>query len=191
MQICHLKLGSLPLYGPHTYGTEDSYWKVMFVNCNTDTNFTEVFLFLDFLESQVTPAHYCLKSLVGTQLFSAEIVMLITLITPCFYFGWLNEKNKTRKTQFLLQVQSLSIAFVADSPKTAGIQSAGARAGPGRATVHLGKYVFISFGALHSKALMMIEQKKCPHQIVLVTIYQTSYSLMMVVVIVSFYYFLQ
>lgn len=37
----------------------------MFINCNTDPNFTEVFLFLDFQESQAEPAHY-LKSLVGT-----------------------------------------------------------------------------------------------------------------------------
>lgn len=46
---------------------------------------------------------------------------------------------------------SFSIATVTNSPKVAGIHSA---QGPGGATVHLGKYIFISFGALHSKALI-------------------------------------
>ncbi|XP_027430405.1 killer cell lectin-like receptor subfamily G member 2 isoform X2 [Zalophus californianus] len=49
------------------------------------------------------------------------------------------------------QVWSFSIATVTNSPKVAGIHSA---QGPGGATVHLGKYIFISFGALHSKALI-------------------------------------
>lgn len=61
------------------------------------------------------------------------------------------KKTKTRKTQFLLQVWSFSIAVVTDSPGVAGTQSA---RGLGGATVHLGEYVFISFGALHGKALI-------------------------------------
>lgn len=144
---------SFPFWGPHS-----CYIKFFILRApKTEivlerilVNYTHICCF-----SRIT-SNYCLN------FFNAEIVSLITLVTPCFYLfaEWEEKQNKWIPSFFcrsgpLRQVLQTALEKLEYSSARAQVAW--------QFILNLCKCMFLSFGALHSKALLMIQQNRNGH----------------------------